>query len=160
MTLHIKYDKNKTLQALRYHFISRSEIKILLILVNVFAILSAVLLGFKLIQPLPFLISSFMWFVLMITFWFLLPRLVYRRSATFKEEIDFTFRDQDLLLETERGYTNWAYKKFQYYLETPYFFHLYINDRSFFLLPKDACTTENTTEEVRKVLDEKIGRKK
>ena len=98
MTVHVQYEKNKVLQALRYHFISRPEIKVLLILVNVFAILSAVLMALKLIRPFPFLISSFMWFVLMITFWFLLPFIVYRRTSTFKESVDVSFRESDILL--------------------------------------------------------------
>jgi signal transduction histidine kinase len=159
MTINIRYDRNKVLQALRYHFISRSEIKILLILVNVFAILSAGLYAFKLIRPQPFLMSSVLWFLLMLTFWFWLPRIIYRRSATFKEEIALTFRDIDLLLETSRGYTTWQYNRFQYYIESPFFFHLYINDKSFFLLPKDCCVGEADTIDVRKMLNEKIGRK-
>jgi hypothetical protein len=159
MKLNIRYDRNKVIQALRYHFISRSEVKILLIIVNVFAILSAVLFGFKMIRPMPFLVSSFLWFMLMLTFWFILPRMIYRRSSTFKEEIDLTLREDDLLLETSRGYTTWSYRKFQYYMESPYFFHLYINDKSFFLIPKDACTEENDSISVRHLLNEKIGRK-
>jgi hypothetical protein len=159
MTIHVIYEKSKVLQALRYHFISRIEIKVLLILVNVFAILAAILLAIKLIHPFPFLISSLLWFVLMITFWYLLPQLVYKRSSTFKEKIDVSLRDKDILLETERGYTNWAYTKFQYYIETPHFFHLYINDKTFFLLPKDACVGEADTINVRELLSNKIGKK-
>jgi hypothetical protein len=159
MTVHVNYEKNKVLQALRYHFLSRPEIKVLLILVNVFAILAAVLMAFGLIRPFPFLLSSFMWFVLMITFWYLLPGLVYRRNATFKEKIDVSLREGDILLETQQGYTNWAYKKFQYYLETPHFFHLYINDKSFFLLPKANCVGEADAVAVREVLNNKIGKK-
>ena len=159
MKVHVIYEKNKVLQALRYHFLSRPEIKILLILVNVFAILSAVLMALHLIRPFPFLISSFMWFILMLTFWFLLPRMVYRRTSTFKETVDVNFRDNDLLLETEQGYANWPYKKFRYYLETPHFFHLYIDDKSFFLLPKACCTGEAGTVEVRSVLNSRIGKK-
>ena len=56
------YNKNKVIQALRYHFITRREIKIMLILVNVFAIVSAALFYLKLIQPLAFLLSSVLWF--------------------------------------------------------------------------------------------------
>jgi len=35
MELLITYEKGKVLQALRYHFISRREIKLMIILVNV-----------------------------------------------------------------------------------------------------------------------------
>ena len=159
MQIHIQYNKEKVIQALRYHFISRPEVKVMLILVNVFAILSAGLFAFKVVRAMPFLISSLLWFFLMLTFWFWLPRLVYRRSETFRERIDMRFRDNDILLETSRGHTNWTYSKFQYYIESPHFFHLYINEKSFFLIPKDSCGPEAETFEVRKYLDEKIGRK-
>jgi hypothetical protein len=159
MQLHIRYDKQKVIQALRFHFISRSEVKVMLIVVNVFAIISAGLFAFKLVRPMPFLISSFLWFTLMLTFWFWLPRLVYRRSSTFRENIDLRFREFDILLETNRGHMNWEYKKFQYFIESPHFFHLYINDKSFFLIPKDACVPPDDTHEVRMLLTEKIGRK-
>src|SRR5262245_47241677 len=64
------YNKGKVIQALRYHFITRREIRIMMILVNVFALLSAGLFFFKKISPLAFLVSSLLWFMLMITFWF------------------------------------------------------------------------------------------
>lgn len=159
MQLHIRYDKQKVIQALRYHFISRSEVKIMLIVVNVFALISAGLFAFNLVRPMPFLISSFLWFVLMLSFWFWMPRMVYRRSSTFQENIDLRFREDDILLETSRGHMNWGYKKFIYFIESPFFFHLYINDKSFFLIPKDACVPPNDTHEVRVLLTEKIGRK-
>ena len=159
MQLHIQYDRLKVIQALRFHFISRPEIKVLLILVNLFAILAAGLFAFKMVRATPFLISSFLWFTLMLTFWFWMPRMVYRRSSTFQEEIDLRFRDQDILLETHRGHTNWDYRKFQYYIESPHFFHLYINDKSFFLIPKDACSSDDKVHELRLFLQQKIGRK-
>jgi Zn-dependent protease with chaperone function len=159
MKISIVYDKAKTQQALRYHFISRNEVKILLILVNVFAVFSAGLYAFKVIRPTPFLLSSLLWFLLMLTFWFWLPRMIFNRSATFKDRIDLTLRDDDILLETERGFTTWSYKKFRYYMESPNFFHLYIDDKTFFMIPKDACEGEADTVAVRRRLDEKIGRK-
>jgi Zn-dependent protease with chaperone function len=159
MTIDIAYDKAKTQQALCFHFISKMDVKVLLILVNVFAVFSAGLFALKMIRPTPFLLTSLLWLVLMLVFWFLLPRMVYRRSATFKENIRLSFRTDDLMLETSRGYTNWAYKKFLYYLETPHFFHLYINDRSFFLIPKACCTGEADTVVVRALLNDKVGRK-
>jgi len=44
------------MNALRYHFISRPEIKILLIVVNLFTILSAILFYMHKIQSLSFLL--------------------------------------------------------------------------------------------------------
>ncbi len=160
MKINISYDKPKVIQALRYHFISRKEIRILLIAVNVFAVLAAVLFYSKKISPLAFMVASFLWFVLMLTFWFWLPRTIYKRSSTFQENIEMDLQDKGIFLKTSRGVAEWAYNRFQYYIESPNFFHLYINDKSFFIIPKEACVEETDTVEVRKLLTEKIGRKK
>ena len=47
MTIYFEYEKGQVLQALRYHFISRPEIRIMIILVNVFALASLVLYAMK-----------------------------------------------------------------------------------------------------------------
>lgn len=160
MKIRVTYDKGKTLQALRYHFLSRMEVRILLIAVNVFAIIAAALYFFKMVRPGPFMVSSILWFLLMLTFWFWLPRIIYGKSQTFKDQIDMSLRADDILLETARGYTTWSYDKFKYYLETPEFFHLYINDKMFWLLPKDSVEASGyEIAEVRSKLDDKIGRK-
>ncbi len=78
MTVNFEYDKKQVIQALRYHFLSRKEIRLMIILVNVFALVSAALFYFKKVLPFAFLISSFLWLVLMITFLFILPGIVYR----------------------------------------------------------------------------------
>lgn len=159
MTIHIVYNKAKVLQALRYHFISRPEVKVLIVLVNVFALVSAALFYLHKISPLAFMIGSLLWFFIMLAFWFYLPRLIYKKSATFKEKIDMGFHDKLINLSTGQGSVDWPYNKFVYFIESPYFFHLYINERSFFLIPKEACNEETDTNEVRQLLTEKIGRK-
>jgi hypothetical protein len=47
MAYSISYIKNEVLQALRYHFIKQSEIKSLMIIVNLYAIVTAILLFMK-----------------------------------------------------------------------------------------------------------------
>src|SRR5437870_2055069 len=97
------YDKRKVIQALRYHFITRKEIKVMLILVNIFAIVSAALFFMRKISPLAFLVSSVLWFILMIVFWFSLPSMIYRRSATFKDRLRAILADDVFRIENERG---------------------------------------------------------
>src|SRR5687767_3539908 len=97
------YDKRKVIQALRYHFISRREIKLLMILVNVFALLSATLFYFQKISPLAFLLSSFMWFIMMLLFWFLLPAIIYKRSKTFRDHFQASLTDEGFTIQNERG---------------------------------------------------------
>lgn len=132
------FEKQKVIQALRYHFISRKEIKIMIILVNVFAIVSASLFFLKKIHALPFLMSSVLWFALMISFWFILPSAVYRRSQTFREKFRVKLDDLYFTLETDKGNKSWAWKQFTSWMESPLYFHLYFSSRSFFIFPKDA----------------------
>ena len=91
MTIYFGYEKAQVMQALRYHFISRREIKVMLIMVNVFALASITLYALKKITPMAFLVGSFLWIVLMVSFWFILPMLVYRKAATFKNQFSMTF---------------------------------------------------------------------
>ncbi len=152
------YNKRKVLQALRYHFITRREIKLMIILVNIFAIVSAALFFFHKISPLAFLVSSVLWFALMISFWFILPNTIYRKAATFKDHFKVSLEDQHLFLENERGSKSWPWKAFSSIIESPYFFHLYFNSRSFFLIPKDAFEGE-TVLVARKIFMDKIKKK-
>ena len=152
MTIHFGYEKKQVLQALRYHFITRPEIKILLIVVNVFAILSAVLVFMHKIQPLSFLIFSLLWFLLLLTIWKILPSSIYKKSYTFLDHFTMNFDDREVILQTDRGNTAWQWDHFSTFLESPYFFHLYFNSRSFFLVPKDAFKEILELQAVRQLL--------
>jgi hypothetical protein len=156
MTVHFDYNKKQVIQALRYHFLSRREIRLMIILVNVFALVSAALFYFKKVLPFAFLISSFLWLVLMITFWFILPGIVYRKAATFRDHFSMNFEDKGFSLGNERGSRSWEWKAVSSYLETPNFFHLYFTSTSFFLVPKIAFTDDERTE-MRDLLRAKLS---
>jgi len=149
------YDKKKVLQTIVYTFFTRREIKIMMILVNVFAILSAGLFFFKKISPFAFLISSVLWFALMIVFWFLMPYMVYRRAETFRDRFRAILADDIFRIENERGGRNWNWNEFSTWIESPHFYHLYFNSRSFFIVPKDAFEGDDV-HEARKIFREKI----
>ena len=150
------YNKAKVIQALRYHFISRKEIKIMMVLVNVFAILSAALFFFKKISPLAFLLSSALWFIMMILFWYLLPNSIYRKSATFKDRFRAVLDQDSFEIENLRGSRAWEWKEFSSWMESPHFFHLYFNPRSFFIVPKEAFEGDEE-HEARKIFAAKIN---
>lgn len=152
------YNKAKVIQALRYHFITRPEIKVMMILVNVFAIVSAVLFFCRIISPLAFLISSVLWFFLMIVFWFWLPRVIYRRSGTFKDRFQAILSNNEFRIENDRGGRSWAWEEFSTWIESPHFFHLYFNSRSFFIIPKEAFEGDEV-HEARKIFKVKIIKK-
>src|SRR6476661_7930336 len=103
MTVSFSYNKKQVLQALRYHFLTRPEIRIMIIVVNVFAFITAALFYFKKILPLAFLTGSFLWFALMISFWIIMPGSVYRRAATFKDHFTMNFNEDDFSIGNERG---------------------------------------------------------
>lgn len=149
------YDKGKVIQALRFHFITRREIKVMMILVNVFAIVSAAFFFFKKISPLAFLVSSVLWFVLMIVFWFLLPYMIYKKAATFKDRFRAILSETEFRIENERGGRSWQWEEFSTRMESPHFFHLYFNSRSFFIVPKSAFDGDDA-HEARKILAAKI----
>lgn len=159
MTIHFTYDKRQVIQALRYHFITRPELRIMIILVNVFALTAAILFYLKKITPLAFLIGSLLWFGLMISIWFILPGVVYRRAATFQDHFTMDFGEEQFTLGNERGSRSWPWKALSSFLESPHFFHLYFDSRSFFLVPKSGCKTSDEIFQLRQLLKEKISRK-
>jgi len=159
MTIHFTYDKRQVIQALRYHFITRPELRIMIILVNVFALTAAILFYLKKITPLAFLIGSLLWFGLMISIWFILPGVVYRRAATFQDHFTMDFGEEQFTLGNERGSRSWSWKALSSFLESPHFFHLYFDSRSFFLVPKSGCKTSDEIFQLRQLLKEKINKK-
>jgi len=156
MTIQFGYDKKQVLDGLRGHFFGRPEIRFLSIFINVFALLSAILFWFKKIQALPFLLFSVLWFFLWISIRRLLPLSIYKRSATFQDTFILTLEDQGILLETKRGTQRWVWENFSSFKETAYFFHVYFDARSFFLIPKDSFKDIIEIQAARKLLKERI----
>ncbi len=156
MEIKFIYEKNQVIQALRLHFIGRNEVRILIILVNVFAVLAAILFYFQKVSPLAFLLSSLLWIFLMVSFWFILPNSVYKKTNTFKDAFTIKLNSSGIVLENPRGYVEWSWSKFSRMVETPHFFHLYFDNKSFFLLPKNTDESSISVSDVRSILRSKI----
>ena len=159
MTISFGYQKGQVIQALRYHFISRREILIMLILVNVFALASVVLYLFNRITPMACMTGSLLWIILMISFWFILPGMVYRRAVTFKHNFSMDFQEDGFTLRHEKGSRSWPWKALKNFIESPHFFHLYFDSRSFLLVPKNGCRDTDEVYELRELLKTKVGKK-
>lgn len=129
----------------------------MIIVVNLFAIFAAILYFTGKVSPLAFLLSSTLWFTLMVAFWFVLPYIIYRRSSTFKDRFKVSFEEQHLFLENDRGGRSWPWKDFSSFVESVNFFHLYFNSRAFFLIPKSAFDRADLYD-IRNFLKEKINR--
>jgi hypothetical protein len=158
MTIHFGYNKKQVLDGLRGHFFSRPEIRTMVIMINVFAILSAILFALNKIQAAPFLIFSVLWFCLWLSVRRLLPLSIYKRSATFRDTFTLSLENRGLLLETKKGQQLWAWEDFSAFKETIYFFHVYFTPRSFFMIPKDSFKDITEIQAARKLLKERIGK--
>ena len=138
MRISFAYEKGQVIQALRYHFISRLEIRLLIIAVNVFAVGAVVLYAMKLVSPFAFLLSSCLWLILMVAIWWGMPWMVYRQTQAFRHAFDMQFDVNGFSLEQGGRGNQWSWGSLHHWKETPLFFHLYFDTRSFWLVPKDA----------------------
>jgi len=159
MHFSFSYNKKMVLQALRYHFIAQKEIRFLFITIILFDIVSAVLYFSGKIRPEPFLTGAVVWFFFIISFWYIMPYIVYKRSITFRESFTIYFQPGYIALENKKGRVNWDWRKFMNYFESPNFFHLYFSAKSFFLLPKDNISKEDQAE-IRRLLNNNVQLKK
>ncbi|HEV2353034.1 MAG TPA: YcxB family protein [Puia sp.] len=156
MTVQFGYNKKEVMDGLRGHFFGRPEIKTLSIVINVFAIVSFILFALHKIQALPFLIFAVLWFSLWIGIRWLLPLSIYKRSATFKDNFVLSLTEEGVLLKTKKGNQLWRWQDFSAFKETIYFFHVYFNSRSFFMIPKDSFKDITEIQAARKLLRERI----
>ena len=92
---------------------------------------------------------------MMILFWFLLPTIIYKKAQTFKDRFRAILGDTEFTIENERGSRGWEWTAFSTWMESPHFFHLYFDTRSFFIVPKDAFPGDDV-HAARKILTAKI----
>ena len=155
MQVHFVYEKKKVLQALRYHFIWQPEMRILLSLILVFDAVTAVLYFIGKIRPEPFLLGSCIWLLFIISFWYIMPGVIFRKNDTFKDKFTMDFNDGFVYLENTKGYVKWNWQQFTKFAESPNFFHLYFSPKSFFLIPKGNMSDEFKFD-LRLLLNDKI----
>ena len=136
MTYTVDYVKKEVLHALRYHFIKQSEIKLLMLVVNLYAIATAVLLYLKKIRPELFLLGSLLWIVLMLFFWYLLPLLFYKKTDFFKQSWEFSYNQAEAELNNSKGTAQWSWNEVTRYFESPLFFISTLVPKAFLLSQK------------------------
>jgi hypothetical protein len=154
MSIEVSYQKVQVLEALRYHFIKQPEIKTLMIVVNLYAILTGILLFLKKIRPELFLLGSLLWIVLLLLFWFLMPTIFYKKTALFNYNWIFNFDNQKASLHSMQGEAAWNWEEVFHYFESPHFFHIYFSPKTFFLIPNDNMTLE-VKQTIRAILNNK-----
>lgn len=159
MTIQFGYEKSKVIKALRLYFISRREIRFMIILVNVLAILLliAFLLGY--LGAANYLTFTFLWVVLMIFFWFVFPYSTFRRTVMFQHEYSMTFTEQDFSLEHKGRGKSWPWTALNGHMESPDFFHLYFDSKTFLLVPKSGCRDTDEVHELRTLIKTKVKKR-
>ena len=66
------------------------------------------------------------------------------------------FKEDDFTLSHDKGARTWPWTALKNYLESPHFFHLYFDSRSFFLVPKNGCKDSDEVAELRKLIKSKV----
>ena len=156
MTVAIEYDKKKVIQALRYHFISQKDIRIAMIAVNVMAVVLFVLFMLGYLSPANYITFSLLWLVLMLCYWFLFPYYTYKTTVMFKHQYMMGFNEDNFSLEHERMGKTWEWKAVDKYMESPHFFYLYFNKKTFLLVPKDGCKDSDEVYALRQLIKGKV----
>ena len=64
-----------------------------------------------------FMLSSLLWFLMMFIFWFLLPRIIYSKSASFKDTFSVTINDIAFTLAHEKASKEFSWNKFSSWME-------------------------------------------
>ncbi len=139
MDLHFQYKRQEVIDALRFHFLNRPEMKLfktILIIMVLFAFVGY----FAHFVTLQMLIWIFLLFVVVsLFFWYILPYSVYRKAKTFQEpEITLRWNKEHLLIGTRRGESTLPWSRLSNIIETKHFFYLYSSGKSFFLIPGHA----------------------
>jgi hypothetical protein len=114
--------------------------------VNVYAIVTAILLYYKKIRPELFLLGSVLWIVLMLLFWYILPWWFFKKTDLFKYQWQFSFNQQGANLVCPQGEAAWNWLEVKHYFESPAFFHFYFGPKSFFIIPKEPFSFEEQHE--------------
>lgn len=159
MHLEFSYNREDVLNALRYHFLQRGEIKVFR---NALVILLlATLAGyfFSLVTTNTLIGISAMVVLLLWVFWYLLPVSTYNKAATFKDQIRLHFSEEGMAISTRASehQRQISWNNFTQVVETKKFFFLYRDKKSFFLIPTSAFETEDARRKFGHLIREKIN---
>lgn len=138
MQINFQYQKPAVINALRFHFLNRGEIRVfsyVLIILFVFAVGGywIDIVSFQAVVAIVLMIV-----LLLLVFWYLLPASIYRKAATFRESIRLQYNEEGMVIGTHVGERHINWTNFNNVVETQDFFYLYRDKKSFFLIPTNA----------------------
>lgn len=142
--LQFTYNREEVINALRFHFLRRGEIKVFrntLIILLIAAIAGYL---FRVVNFNALLGICVMMIIIGWAFWYLLPVSTYNKAATFKDNIRLRYNEEGLAISTgTTGERSLSWRNFSQIVETRSFFFLYRDKRSFFLIPTSAFASED-----------------
>lgn len=143
MQLRFQYKKEGVINALRFHLLHKGEVRVFQITLSILIIFSFIGFFFNVIPFPTFLGVVCMTGLLVAAFWYLLPQSIYNKAATFKDFIDLDLNEEGLSIRTQVGERTLSWQSFRRVVETRDFFLLYKDNKSFFLIPTHAFSTND-----------------
>ena len=100
MHLEFSYNKEEVLNALRYHFLQRGEIKVFRN--TLFILLAFTLAGFayRLVTVGALICIASMVVLIVLVFWYMLPVSIYNKANTFKDDIHLNYSEEGITIST------------------------------------------------------------
>lgn len=136
--LQFTYKKEEVINALRFHFLRRGEIRVFRNTLIILLLATVIGYVFRLVNFNAMLGIVVMMVILGWAFWYLLPVSTYNKAATFRDSIRLRYNDEGMAIYTGQGERSMSWRNFSQIVETQSFFFLYRDKRTFFLIPTSA----------------------
>jgi hypothetical protein len=158
MHLEFSYNKEDVLNALRYHFMQRGEVKVFrntLLILLLFALAGYT---FQVVTLGALIGIAAMIILISLVFWYLLPVSIYNKAATFKDDIHLRYSEEGIVISTRTSefQRELSWSNFTQVIEAKKFFFLYRGKKNFFLVPTSAFETEAAQKEFGQLAKNKI----
>lgn len=142
MHLEFSYKKNEVLNALRYHFLHRGEVRVFQITLLIFVLFTITGYLLHVVNRNALAGVTGMTMLIVWAFWYVLPVSTYNKAATFQDSIRLRVNEDGLTISTsDGGDRSVGWQRFSQVVETSKFIYLYRDKKSFFLIPLSALDT-------------------
>ncbi len=150
--LQFTYKKEEVINALRFHFLRRGEIKVFRNTLIILLLATVIGYVFRMVNFNAMLGIVLMMLILGWAFWYLLPVSTYNKAATFRDNIRLRYNDEGMAIVTGHGERSISWRNFSQIVETQSFFFLYRDKRSFFLIPISAFENQEAHHQFRALM--------
>ncbi|WP_298736475.1 YcxB family protein [uncultured Chitinophaga sp.] len=159
MHVEFSYNKEDVLNALRYHFLRRGEIKVFRNTLCILLLATLAGFFFRVVTLNALVGIAAMTALIAWAFWYVLPLSTYNKAATFKDEIRLRYTEDGLLISTRASdhQRQLSWNNFSRLVETRKFFFLYRDKKSFLLIPTSAFENEDARNNFSKLVKGKIN---